>query len=99
MIYLNDSSACVMYIKSKKTAYIAVEGFVTSETIRNCVNALTVLCVNHDVKNILFDSSYLDVIKKDDIMWITQKIYPNYKSFNLEKVTYIKPLNIFGKYL
>lgn len=97
MIYFNNEKACVIYLKHKDTAYIAVEGFVDSISVRKLMMKILELCQKKNVKSLLIDSSKLDIIRDDDIKWIQQEVYPGFKFLHLKRIAYIKPVNVFGE--
>jgi len=97
MIYLNDEKVCIIYLKQKTTAYIAVEGFVDSATVRKLMMKTVELCSKMNVKSLLVDSSKLEVLRDEDVKWILQEVYPRFKLLPLKKIAYIKPGNTFGE--
>ncbi|HAF30743.1 MAG TPA: hypothetical protein DCG75_17000 [Bacteroidales bacterium] len=96
MIYFNNQKACVIYLKQKNTAYIAVDGFVDSISVRKLMIKILELSLKTNVKYLLVDTLKLEIIRDDDIKWILQEIYPGFKLAPLKRIAYVKPENVFG---
>ena len=96
MIYFNNSQACVIYLKEKNSAYIAVEGFIETDTVKGLMIKTLELCSKMNVKSILLDASKLEVLRNEDINWIIEITYPGFKKLPLMSIAYVKPQNVFG---
>jgi len=97
MIYYSNSQSCIIYLKNKNAAYLAIEGFVSSETIREFMVKAVQLCTHQTVKAILFDSSKINVLRTEDMNWIKQSVLPLFGTSSLKKVGYLEPQDIFGE--
>lgn len=97
MIYYNNSKACVIYLKEKNSAYVAIEGFVESITVKEFMTKILELCSKMHIKSILLDSSKLEVLKSQDIDWILNNTYAQFSELPLQRIAYISPQNIFGE--
>ncbi len=96
MIYFSNNQACLIYIKKKQMAYMAIEGFINSDQIRTLMQAFVDLASKNTVDFVIIDVVKLEIIKTQDIDWVISHIYPKLKSKPIQKVGFIKPHNVFG---
>lgn len=96
MILYNSANASVMYLKRREYIYVALEGFLNSETLSGFNKALAEGVIHRDVKKILIDTSKINVIKSEEIQWLTDNMSPYLAKNRISKVAFIKPENIFG---
>ncbi|HAM98763.1 MAG TPA: hypothetical protein DCQ26_09130 [Marinilabiliales bacterium] len=97
MIYYSNLQACLMFIKDRNIAYMAVEGFLESGKVKDLMQKTVELCLKQKVHYLLIDSSRLEVVKTDDIRWIVMEIYPLLRQTSLKKVGYVRSQNVFGQ--
>jgi DNA-directed RNA polymerase subunit F len=95
MIY-NSKEACILYIKKRNYVYLAVEGFINSEKIKEFYESLVKVCREKNIKRILFDTSKLGAIKENDLQWIFQSTADTVNPLNIYKIAFLSPKNVFG---
>lgn len=96
MIVYSSNTACMIYLKDKKSIYMAIEGFVDSEKIQNFTKQMLDVCRKEKVLYLLVDTSQIKVIKCKDITWIQKNVVSHFEELGIEKVGYVDSQNIFG---
>jgi len=76
--------------------YIVIEGYLNAETLPGFNKALVNGVMHSDVKKLLFDTTKINVIKSEDILWLNENLMPYLAKNRLMKVAFIKPENAFG---
>lgn len=95
-ILYNSVNASVMYLKNREYIYIALEGFLNSESINGFNNALINGIKQSDAKKFLFDTSKINVIKSEEVQWLVNNIIPYLAKDRFSKIAFLKPENYFG---
>lgn len=97
-ILYDTTIASVLYIKKREYLYLTIEGFVNSETLSEVVDALQHGITHNHVKKIIFDTSKVKVIKKDDLDFIKQNLSPLLSKSIVTKVVFLNSDDIFGNH-
>ncbi len=97
MIYYTHRQACLIYLKANKMAYLAIDGYISSQALRDVLIETYNLCKKFNLTKVLADSSGLAVIKIADVEYIKQHILPLLDSLNSLYIAFVKPVNIFGQ--
>jgi len=87
---------CIIFIEGKNYAYLALEGFIETEKIKEFAGKLIDLCSKKKVTRLLFDTSKLSIIKPSDLEWVINEILPNLRFKHIEKIAFLLPENPFG---
>lgn len=95
-ILYNAENASVMYLKNREYIYIAIEGYLNPETLSGFNKALVNGIMHSEVKKFLFDTGKINVIKSEDILWLSENMIPYFGKNRMSKVVFIKPENVFG---
>lgn len=96
MLIYSSKEACILYIKKRNYVYLAIEGFINSEKIREFYGSLVKICREKNITRILFDTSNLGAIKENDLQWIFQSIADTLNPLNIYKIAFLSPKNAFG---
>jgi len=97
MIYYSSSQACVIYMKSKNSIYIAIDGFIDSKTLKAVTIRTIELCNKVQAHSILLETSKLEVLKNEDIDWIKEKMHPLFKVVEIKRIGFVRPQSVFGE--
>ncbi len=95
-ILYNADNASLLYIKKREYLYLTVEGFVRKETLEMLTNALIKGITETTVSRIIFDTSKVKVIKKEDIALFLETITPILDKRSVRKIVFINSDDIFG---
>lgn len=95
-ILYNADNASLLYIKKREYLYLTVEGFVRKETLEMLTNALIKGITETTVRRIIFDTSKIKVIKKEDIALFLETITPILDKRSVRKIVFINSDDIFG---
>lgn len=95
-ILYDTTIASVLYIKKREYLYLTIEGFVNSETLSEVVDALQHGITHNHVKKIIFDTSKVKVIKKEDIQLLTLTLIPLLSKSVVSKIAFINSDDVFG---
>lgn len=97
MMYYSNEQACLIYLKNKGVAYMAMEGFVSMETLKGIVTKFNDMCRRQQVNALLFDASKLEIMKRDEIQWMKDHLKLNASNNALLRIGIVKPENAFGE--
>jgi hypothetical protein len=97
MIYYSTTNACIMSIDKYSTAFLVLEGYVNETTIKEFGQKAHELCIKSEVSNVIFDTSRLEILKKEEIAVLSDKLIPLFQHSHINKIAYLKPQNAFGE--
>lgn len=97
MIYYSNQQACVIYLKSKNSVYIAIDGFIDTKTLKSIVIRTCELCNKVQAQSILLDTSKLEVLKAEDIDWIKDKMLLLFRTNKIKRIGFVRPKSVFGE--
>jgi hypothetical protein len=97
MIYYSSTNACIMFIEKFNTAYLVLEGYLNETIIKEFGQKAHELCVKSEVSKIIFDTSRLDILKKEELSVLADKFIPVFHQAHINKIAYLKPQNAFGE--
>jgi hypothetical protein len=95
-ILYNADHASLLYIKKREYLYLTIEGFVCKETLFHLAEALIKGIKQSMVKRIIFDTSKLKIISKDDILLFKQAVLPIIEKSGIKKIIFISSEDVFG---
>ena len=95
-ILYDSENASVMYMKRRECLYIALEGFLDSESFVEINSALAKGVTQSEAKRFLFDTSKTNVISNKEMQWLTHDFLTYITTGRVSKVAFLKPDNIFG---
>jgi DNA-directed RNA polymerase subunit F len=98
LIIYNSEEACILYIKKRNYVYLAVEGFLNSDKIKEFYESLAKICREKKINRILFDTSKLGTIKEEDLQWVFKSAKETVYPLNIYKIAFLNPKNAFGNY-
>lgn len=95
-ILYNASHASLLYIKKREFLYLSIEGFVNRDTLAQLTDALIRGVTQSVVKRIIFETSTVKVIKKEDITLFAETITPILDKKGIKKIVLINSDDVFG---
>ncbi|BDX38218.1 hypothetical protein CYCD_15730 [Tenuifilaceae bacterium CYCD] len=95
-ILYNTNSASMLYIKKREYLFLSIEGFANTRTLSELVEALNYGISHNHVKKIIFDTSKVKVIKKEDIQLLTLTLIPLLSKSAVSKIAFINSDDVFG---
>jgi hypothetical protein len=97
MIYYSTTNACIMFIEKYSTAFLVLEGYINEKTILEFAQKAHELCIKSQVTKIIFDTSGLEILKKEEMAILSDKLIPLFHHSHIGKIAYLKPKNAFGE--
>ncbi len=86
-----------MNISKHHTAFMVLEGFVSVDEIHEFVNKVQEIYRHECINNIIFDTSNLEILKKEEIAMLSEKLAPIFNSMQIKRIAYLRPHNAFGE--
>lgn len=97
MIYYSSKNGCIMHISKHQTAFMVLEDFINEEVCKEFLRKVQDIFQHECICNIIFDTSNLEILKKEEIAMLADKLAPIFSSPRLQRIAYLKPHNAFGE--
>lgn len=88
----------MLYIQKREYLFLTIEGFVNTKTLNEVSKALQDGIIHKHVKKVIFDTSKVKVIKKDDLDFLKESFMNQLSKSVVSKIAFLNSDDIFGNH-